>query len=61
MYGNLDPDRSSGTNERSAFWQENIGTGLGLVPFVPETAGEKAESIMRRLVVEYLEPPRVGS
>ena len=61
MYGNLDPDRSSDTNERSAFWRENIGTELALVPFVPETAVEKAESIMRRLVVEYLEPPRVGS
>jgi hypothetical protein len=61
MYRNLDLELSSGTHERSAVCLENARTGLGLVPFVPEIAVEKAESIMRRLVVEYLEPPRIGS
>jgi hypothetical protein len=61
MYRNLDLDLSSGTNERSAIYRQSARTKLGLVPFVPETAVEKAESIMRRLVVEYLEPPRIGS
>ena len=61
MYRDLDLDRSSGTNECSAICRENTRAGLGLVPFASETAVEKAESIMRRLVVEYLEPPRIGS
>jgi len=61
MYRNLDLDRSSDANERSAICRENARTALGLVPLIPETAVEKAESIMRRLVVEYLEPPRIGS
>jgi hypothetical protein len=61
MYRNLDFDLSSGAHECSAVCQENARSKLGLVPFVPETAEEEAESIMRRLVVEYLEPPRIGS
>jgi hypothetical protein len=61
MYRNLDLDRSSGTNERSAICRENARTALRLVPHVPETAAEQAEQIMRRLVVEYLEPPRIES
>jgi len=61
MYRNLDLDRSSDTNERSAICRENTRTALGLVPLVPETAVEQAEQIMRRLVVEYLEPPRIES
>jgi len=61
MYLDLDLDHSSDTNERSAICRENARTALGLVPFVPETAVEQAESIMRRLVVEYLEPPRIES
>jgi hypothetical protein len=61
MYRNLDLDRSSDTHECSAICRENARPTLGLVPFAPEIAEEEAESIMRRLVVEYLEPPRIGS
>ena len=61
MYRNLDFDLSSGTLECSATCRDNAGTELELVPFVPETAVKEAESIMRRLVIEYLEPPQPGS
>jgi hypothetical protein len=61
MYRNLDLDLSSGTHECSAICREAAKPMLGLVPLVPEAAEEEAASIMRRLVVEYLEPPRIGS
>jgi hypothetical protein len=62
MYRDLAPDRSLGTNEYSSICRERPSTGLRSVRLASETADEKAESIMLRLVREYMEQPTpIGS
>ena len=55
MSRNLAADYSLAHNEYSSIDQDGASTALRSLPVVPEPAKEEAQSIMSRLVREYLE------